>query len=239
MSVKVLEVGPSLDNALWCPGALFDSLSDIDYTGVDPLGMPQEDIDSGADYRTLPGIKAPVHEAKLPNDDYDYALFRSVLGMYTIPLIEAGWDDSRDVRFPSNPTTFKDTFIDGLQVVFDALKPGGQIVISEEDTPLKYDMVEERLRAIGFTALELTPYSTQHFEDAYVSDDDRRHSSRYTVTKPDEAWVQARGKYWKTEVIDNPWDRVDPLGIFTIDCFSAAPGYRYTAYIMTAAKPKD
>ena len=229
LMIKMLEVGPGSNNALWAPGTIFAEET-VEYIGLDSRAMPKKTTTLSRPETTLPGIHAALHEADLPDDSFDIILMKSVLGDYTLPLLKRTDTSIDPVGIYSESTTFNQTFIEGLAAVFRALRSSGLLVISEEDTPLPASKLLQRLAGIGFTDIELTPYLKRSFlptpsRGPYAP----RTGSMDKFIDPDEAWFNLRNKYWETRT-------EDILGKKWI-VNAVAHRYPTTAYIATATKP--
>lgn len=164
--LQVLEVGcgPQFKWANYCGGLLFQS--NVEYTGIDP-GM--EFMGPAIQGGEAEAIAADCKDMPFEDRTFDVVMMRSFFGQFTV---------SRLLHGLHGATTT------GLMETYRVLKPGGEIVVAEENTPWDARAVEEFLSHRGFRVTAFEYMSEFH----------------WTEVNPDSPWLKLRRKYYN----DNP-----------------------------------
>ena len=164
--LQVLEVGcgPQFKWANYCGGLLFQS--NVEYTGIDP-GM--EFMGPAIQGGEAEAIAADCKDMPFEDRTFDVVMMRSFFGQFTVSRLLHGLNGAK--------TT-------GLMEAYRVLKPGGEIVVAEENTPWDARAVEEFLSHRGFQVTAFEYMSEWH----------------WTEVDPDSPWLKLRSKYYA----DNP-----------------------------------
>lgn len=229
MFKRMLEVGPGGYPALWEPGTYFEE-NNVQYIAVDAAGIACRPISKlwqdREKYEHLPGVVANLSTLPFRDETFDITVMRSVLGEYTLGRLKAK-EGKPAVAFDS-PSTFDETFGRGIVEAFRTLKPGGELIVSEEDTPVTSGELSERLSAVGFTAINVTPYDYLVFRDYDASRENIHTHNPYSFHRPSNNWLELRSRYWKTEIVQ---------AMYAPDIISClAQYYPASSYILTAKK---
>jgi SAM-dependent methyltransferase len=107
----------------------------------------------------MDAVFADVSDLPFPDRSFTHVIMRRLFGQYTL----SGSGSSTEEK------TWK-----GIDEMFRVLKEGGEIVVSEEDTPASHDRLTESLCSAGFVAIN--SYDSGDFRD------------------PD--WRDQRGRFW-------------------------------------------
>lgn len=132
----ILEVG-----AGFCPSPtykdaqLFSGVGDVRYVALD---LPVELFDKYKKYET-PAIAANANAIPIADGSFDLALMKSVFGQFT---------GSRRL------TSIEDIRTWGMMELARVLKPGGQLLVFEENTPWYPKYIESYGTDVGFEVVE-------------------------------------------------------------------------------------
>jgi hypothetical protein len=133
--------------------------------------------------------------------------------------------------------TYRNT-MQGFRDVLRVLEPGGELVISEEDSPANCLQLATQLADVGFNDITITPYNSHHFITEFgryieYSPWNYNTSNNPQFTHADQSWLALRGAYWSVSHKLDQWGDV-PLGSEARD---TAEDYWRHAYMMVASKP--
>lgn len=162
---RVLEVGCGGVQRAWaryCGGLLFDDPS-VEYVGIDPV----VEVLGPAARVTNEAVVLPVDCQDMPFDDgvFDVVMMRSLFGQCT--------DDDMLHRLHGLAHM-------GLMEAYRVLKPGGDIVVAEENTPFDAHVIERLLTGLGFAVDAFAYMSEPH----------------WTKVNPDSPWLRLRRAYY-------------------------------------------
>lgn len=197
MKNKVLEVGAGNNPAAYFPGR---DLKDADYFAMD---ICHEELADGIEragneglLEVNAGVAAEFAALPFADESLDTVILKSVFGEYTM---DPGYTGS----------SIWNTRL-GLYESFRVLKPGGEIVIAEENTPYgpadMYNMASD-LYYSGFGKAIFYPIQN--------------------YTNP--AWLQQRSRFWDIEPIPDDFEPGDTLTMGRGRAIDARMGYLLTA----------
>ncbi len=165
--LRFLEVGFGNLPAVTQGGTLFEDNS-IDYYGVEPMksigvmGKPLLFDDSQSIRRTaqvttneFPNahfVQALVGNLPFKSNHFDRVFMRSVFGQF-----KSGAD--------AWITSIETVMGDGVRESFRVLKPGGKIVVLEENTPWREELSRTYLENVGFTITDSATMDGQFSEE--------------------------------------------------------------------------
>lgn len=170
--IRVLEIGCGKPDkaAVNTGGELFKN-PNLHYVGIDlpqqfeKYSIPDEETESTSE-SCIRSFRAMDSAAlQFPDDSFDLVLVRSMFGQFR--------DDKRLLRSTRHHAEL------GLYEAFRVLKPGGRIVIAEENTPEDIDDVEIDLRNSGFEPLDYAFMKT-----------------RYGKKVPNDKWLNLRKEFY-------------------------------------------
>ena len=177
MSITVLEIGYGSDPALK-EGSLFTQ-PDVNYIGLElPLSFRGSFVYK-KNASEFSAVEASADAMPFPNECFDYVLMRSVYG-----------------QFKSQPAIVNAVRM-GIYECMRVLKPGGKIVISEENTPRDQHYIGCELRAAGFV-IEAT---------AYMADGD------WSDTREDDEYKNIRSPFYSSQPLESAHSYFGPPNI--------------------------
>lgn len=176
--LRVLEIGVGNKAAINSGGEIFGN-SNLYYIGLDLPNSFTEYETSRRQAREINDredsslVAADTASLPFPDNSFDVILMRSMFGQFRDhPGL---WHTSRrNVEF-------------GLYEAFRVLKPGGKIVVAEENTPEDWDVVERDLRYAGFKPLEFASMKTL-FKDIKPDDEWMKLRSLFFNDRPTQPW---------------------------------------------------
>jgi ubiquinone/menaquinone biosynthesis C-methylase UbiE len=192
--MRVLEIGCGgvvSKLAKYSGGLLFQSPS-VEYVGVDPV---IEVYGPAASQRTdgIELIAADCTDLPLESESFDVVMMRSFFGQFLDSHMRRGLHGATHM---------------GLMEAYRVLRPGGEIVVAEENTPWDARRVEHLLGRRGFRVSAFKRMSEPY---------------RWTEVNPDNPWLRLRSQYYA----DRPTQRARWLS------HGDSP-----PYIMTGIKPE-
>jgi ubiquinone/menaquinone biosynthesis C-methylase UbiE len=164
--MRVLEIGCSSSRLKWaryCGGLLFENAS-LEYVGIDPVveTLGSQSRKSNEDVEVLP---ADCQDMPFEDRTFDVVMMRSLFGQCT---------DNDMLHHLYGLTRM------GLMETYRVLKPGGEVVVTEENTPWDAHDIEALLTGRGFRVDEFEYMSELH----------------WTNVNPNSPWLQLRRKYY-------------------------------------------
>ncbi len=169
--IRVLEIGSGILPANTQGGTLF-ARDNIDYVGIE--------VRNHRNKKNQNVLYANAAHMPFADDAFDYILMRSIFGQFT------GFF----------PVSHKDDICRwGMYESFRVLKPGGTMVISEENTPWKREEVSESLMDAGFSIIAYAE-KERGSDDNSQNDQYRRLRDPYFMTPPtDDGFMNWRNPY--------------------------------------------
>lgn len=155
--IRILEIGSGTMPATEQGGTLFQQ-KNVDYIGIE--------VRNHRNGKRKDVLYANAAQMPFADDSFDYILMRSIFGQFTGFFPVSHQDDIQKW---------------GMDESFRVLKPGGRIVISEENTPWSKDKVIESLSEAGFSIESLA-----------------KSEKRYADTSEDDLYRKLRDPFFKT-----------------------------------------
>ncbi len=237
MPNRLLEIGAGDNPAIQNPGTIF-SAEDIDYLAIDA-----KRISTMVVYDRYEPLSNEYYDtacigamSALPykNEAFRRVIMKSVIGEYSLSFLRTKDPQTQGIR---SRQTLAET-LEGFSEVFRVLEPGGQVVISEEDTPADHTQLVRRLSKVGFSGLTTIPYNQRLFQPGLGRYDQRSDIfPTWDMPEPsfshaDQNWLNARGTYWGLRNRNDPLARLGRVN-------HVAENYYEHSYILTACKPAN
>jgi hypothetical protein len=238
MPNRLLEIGagsrPAIQNPGWLLGAPEVEYFAVDYNGLSRVVEYDKRLDPADAEHTYYGTACRAAMDQLPfrDESFRHVIMKNVIGEYSLGLLKG-----KDPHTPDNMSNRSyASALQGFHDILRVLEPGGEVVVSEEDTPADCLQLASHVSAAGFTDVAITPYSPEWFSMKFgeFRGPERSFSAygpRFTHTSL--GWLNLRGAYWSTTPKLDKYGCETMLGMVS----DVAEDYWRSSYILTAAKP--